>query len=759
MKFVHKALGLLLASLALSSCGGGGGNGGGFSPPANGNIVLTPQGGSTTLPLNVGGASVWSPASPYTNAVDIHWTNPDGSPVSGHDLSCSVTNLSIISIHILDDASTPQDESAVNWGNIQVHSDTGHAVCWVFSTGQAGTATLNVGGVDPITGATLSKSLTFTVQNASGPVPASVTMVPQPAGVYISGSGGNQNSVLTVTVLDGGGQPVPDPASGNGGADNVTLEIVTSDSGGAVLSANSVGGPVTSNSVSTHTVNGIATASFQAGTTQGPIQIRVTADRADNNNTNGISDPVSATGSVIVSDGKLYTLAITAPLVAPNLPLITINTLGVSDDVTGGGTTIPPNPDATLSLVVSALGTDRQGNPVLPGTPIRFGAVDEPVGAPGSAEDNVFLISSLDDGNPQEGGNVFTAPHGQFTTAGGGAGPGDALVVFGKAVDGNSDLVSAVTVQTVNSATSLTVAPVFNRNDTTGTSVDYGAVLPYLIGRAEHGNISSPQTTNDIGVAHTTLNYPVNSVGDAVAIWAQGDGVDNVTGGQRRVTDAGVLAYPGVAPATITITPQTIEGNSTAHVTVCVTDALGIALRGIQVGFQFDFSDGSGSGSVDGTANTGTFDDLTDLTGCSTGTVVTTNVAATASGGTAGVLNIAAAGQTGQVEITGPVLDTLSVTVVASNPADPAGVYTVQASGSGFSPPGQVLSCSVTVPTPFAAQTNTCTFTVAEGSTITLGAVGATGSVFAGWTGDCTNGTTPTTSVAINGDTTCTATW
>ena len=49
------------------------------------------------------------------------------------------------------------DESAIDWGNIQVHSDTGHAICWVFSTGQAGDATLNVGGVDPVTGATVSQ--------------------------------------------------------------------------------------------------------------------------------------------------------------------------------------------------------------------------------------------------------------------------------------------------------------------------------------------------------------------------------------------------------------------------------------------------------------------------------------------------------------------------------------------------------------------------------------------------------------------------
>ena len=754
MKFVHKALGLLLASAALSSCGGGGGDGhGAFEPPQASIITLTPVGGSTTLPLNVGGAATWSPSSPYSIEVDIHWTNADGSPVSGHDLSCSVTNLAVISIHILDDASTPDDESAVNWGNIQVHSDTGHAICWVFSTGQAGTATLNVGGVDPLTGASVAKTLNFTVQNASGPLPASVQMTADPPGVYFSGSNGRQSTTVSALVLDGGGNPVPDPASGNSGADNVQFEIVTNPNGGATLQANSVGGVVTGSTVVTHTVRGVATASFQSGSVQGPIQIRATADRSDNNVTNGISDPVSSTFSVIVSDGKLYSLEITSPVVAPNLPGIVINV--VDPNVTGGDGTIPPNPDATLSLTVSALGTDRQGNPVLPGTSISFGAVDEPVGAPGTAQDNEFLISGQH-GNPQEGGTLFTATDGHFVTAGGGAGPGDALIVFdhdinGNPITGNSDLVSAVTVASVSSETSLNVSSPFNRNDTTGTSVDYGAVLPYLIGRAQHGNISSPASTNDIGVAHTTLNYTVNSVGNAVAIWAQGDGIDTVTGGQRRVTDAGTLVYPGVGPATLLVSPLTIAGNSTASVTVCVTDALGIPLRGVPVGYFFSLT--GGTGSVDGNGNAGTFDRLTGTDGCTVGSATTSGIPGSSAGGDAGTLTISAAGQSQDITITAPVVHTLTLNVTATV----AGTYTLSIGGGsgGFSPPGQATSCSVTVTATTPANNALCgTFTFDEGTVVTIGATPDNTS----WTGDCT-GSPGSADVTMDGDKTCTGVW
>ncbi|MGB8377669.1 MAG: hypothetical protein WCE70_04255 [Rhodanobacteraceae bacterium] len=753
MNLVAKTLTLLLAGLALSACGGGGGDGhGAFTPPASGTITLTAT--TTMLPLNAAN-SAWFPTSPFSAEVDINWRYADGTPVSGHDLSCSISPIEVASIHILDDPTTTEDESAIDYGNVQAHSDTGHAVCYVFARGRAGTAVLTVGAVDPITSASLSSSLTFTVSSASGPLPATVTAVAQPAGIYIPGSGGIQSSVLSIAVLDGSNQPVPDPVDGNTGVDNVLVEIV-GDGGGARLSANSVAGPVSGSSVSTHSVHGVASASVQSGTLQGPLQIRVTVDRADNNVTNGIADALSTTTSVVVSDGKLYSLQITSPTIAPNLPTITINS--ISNQVTTGAGAIPPDPDATLSLAVSALATDRQGNPVIPGTPIQFGAVDEPVGAPGAPDDNQFELSGFD-GNPQEGATLFTAPGGHFTTGGGGAGPGDALIVFGKAVDGNSDLESAKTVQTVNSATSLNVASAFNRNDTTGVSVDYGAVLPYLIGRAQHGNITAQGTTDDSGIVHASLSYTVNSVGNSVAIWAQGDGIDRVTGDSRQVVDAGTLVYPGVAPATLFVSPLTIAGNSTQTINVCVNDALGIPLRGVVVGFAYEFTAG-GSGSLDGQPGSGTFAGTTGVNGCTQGTAVTSDVPSSETAMTAGTLDITAAGQSAQIMIQSPIAPptpttaTLTVTVDASGDTNP-GTYSVTISGgsSGFSPPGQQTSCATN-----ESSTQTCTFTFVVGTAVTLSASGP--NVFQGWSGDCAGaGSSTSAMLTMSGDMSCTATF
>ncbi len=233
---------------------------------------------------------------------------------------------------------------------------------------------------------------------------------------------------------------------------------------------------------------------------------------------------------------------------------------------------------------------------------------------------------------------MFTATDGLFQTAGGGAGPGDTLIVFGKAVQGNSDLESAVKIASVSSNTKLTVAAPFNLNDTTGSSVNYGPALPYVIGRAQAGNISSPSTTNDVGVASTTLNYPVSALGRAAAIWAQSNGTDTNTSNSATtiVTDAALAVFPGVAPATIIVSPDPIPGNLTTDVVVCIIDALRSPIAGVSFGFSFT-NLGVGSGSLDDIGGAGVVPQTTDASGCVVTSVKTNGIAgSTGSGGSGG---------------------------------------------------------------------------------------------------------------------------
>ncbi|HET9032191.1 MAG TPA: hypothetical protein VFN25_04725 [Dokdonella sp.] len=612
MKFPFKTLGLLLASMALASCGGGGSDGGATSAPQPGSITLTAS--RTTLPLNPGNILPY-PGSPFMAEVAFTYRNNAGVITAlTSDATFTTSSPSTISLSPPDDPSTDENEMASRVVSFNDTTNNGSYVFFATSYDVAGTSVVTASATDPATGLTVSKTLTFTVQGAP-PVPGSVNLTPSPSVIYVAGVGGVTSSTISAQVRDGANQPVPDPGS----ADNVKFEIV-GDAGGGILSAPSGSGA----NVTAKTVAGIAAVSFQSGTTlpPGPVQIRATVDRADNNVSNGISDPISATTSVAVSDGKLFGVVITSP----DLEAVTANHVFAGVDANGnpvGGL------DGTYSFTISALATDRQGNPVVPGTTIQFGVIDAPLSGFPSTGGGVFDIAG-GDGNPLEGGTAFTAPTGHFTTAGGGAGPGDTLLVFGQLVTGNFDLENARVVSSIANATNLTVTSAFNRNDTTGSSVNYGAVLPYVIGRATEANITASATTNAVGVASTTLNYPVSRLGKQTIVWAQGNAATSSV--VRTVGDIQPVRLPGVAPLTIAVSPSPLLGNTTTSVTVCVYDAFNSPLQGIFPGFSFHDL-GIGSGSIDGVSGSGNMSSATGSDGCTVGTVVTAGLSGGGSGG------------------------------------------------------------------------------------------------------------------------------
>lgn len=629
MKFFGKALGLTLAALALSSCGGGGGDGGATSAPVSGKIELSAT--TTTLPVNVWGYTPTQYGNPTQAEVTIIWRNADGSLVTGHDVAVSIapTNVAVLSCLVDGDACT--DGSAL-FGSMTIKGINGQATIFVNSFTTAGTATLTVSATDPATTRTVSNTLKFTVTSGVGPTPASIALKPSTDLVYMPSSGSNSAASLSATVMDGSGQLVPDPGSGNNVFDNLKVELV-GDVGDASLSTNSAAGSSSGKVVTTHTVHGAATIAFHAGdsTPAGPVQIRATADRADNDVDNGIQDAVTTMTSITVADGKLFSLVMTTPTTND----ITVNP--VSDNVSGG--VVPSSPDGTYSMTVSALATDRQGNPVAPGTTIEFGVVDSPMeGFPANGSGS-FPISG-NDGDPQESGTLFNAPTGHFVTAGGGAGPGDTLLVFGGnetfggygiVPPGNRDLNSARSVRNINSEISLNVTYPFNPNDDSGSSVNNGPVLPYVIGRATEGNIGASAVTDVNGVARTTLNYPVSRLGKGALIWARGSGA-SANGTPRLVTTMSAGGFAGVAPGYLLVDQTPIMGNKTVPVQVCLYDALDAPIQGAFVKFSFSGL-GAGTGSVDGVAGTGVLAEATGSDGCATALVATSGLVGGTGGG------------------------------------------------------------------------------------------------------------------------------
>ena len=448
----------------------------------------------------------------------------------------------------------------------------------------------------------------------------------------------------------------------------------------------------------TRTFNGQATASFESGTVEGTVTITVTSDRADNNVTNGIQDPVTTTLSLTVSDGKLYSIVLTSP--TPNG--LTVNT------IPGAGTPTNPtspnagprnagNNDGTYSVTISALATDRRGNPVVAGTALRFGVIDAPLFGFPNLGHGTFYLSGVD-GNPAEGGSLFTAPGGQFATAGGGAGPGDTLLVFGQLVPGNRDLQEARTVATVNSNTSLNIVNTFNPNDDTGVSVNNGPVLPYVIGRATEANIGGnsggsavQSATNEIGVATVTLNYPVTRLGKAAFIYAQGD---RPGAGTRKVTGTAGIALPGARPAAVTASTTALPGNISANLVVCLRDANNEALQGYFLRFAFHDL-GGGTGSVDNVTGTGTTATPTGVDGCLVARVRTSGLTGTDTD--AGVIFSSGDAQIVDVKITTGATAQNVVNVSPSSLSADGGTVTIRVTDSAGTPlPGLPIQVTCT---------------------------------------------------------------
>lgn len=674
--------------------------------------------------------------SPYISEVTVTWRHSNGQLVSGTStVNVSVAPTTVAGFSTLNSTAGSSTQFTTILGSGPVNLTAGVATIYVHADNVPGTAVLTVTAIDPDHGNTISSQLTITVAGAtSNNLPGAVAISQAAGGVYVSGASGPQSKLVSATVTDGNGALVANPSSGQGnnGWDNVQFQIVGPTD--ATLSAlNAAGTAQTGTTVLAATHNGVASVTFQAGTQQGAVQVKATVDRGDNNVDNGIQDPISATASVIVSDGKLYSLT----LATPGTNAILVNAVSTAATVS----VIPTNPNASYSLTISAIGTDRQGNPVVPGTVLNFGSIDTP------QSNSVFSIAGIQ-GNPLEGGTAFTATDGHFVSAGGGAGPGDTLIVIGKhsegAPAGNDDLESAVKVAAVFSNTSMNVVSPFNLNDTTGASKDNGSVLPYVVGRATIGNVSTPAATNAVGVATTTLNYPVSALGLASAVWVQGTGTDIVTSSAKTITDAALVGFPGVAPAKIVISPNPIPGDVTTSVQVCIYDAALSPLTGVVFGFNFT-NLGIGSGSVDGVSTAGKTGHATDSSGC----VITSVKTAGLTSSDTATLTFNAAGATA----TAPISASGSLLLLANPSALPGnggGVILKLVDGHGAPVPGVQLvgTCSgdpsiaitsgpgVTLPDgtspvaitanlngPNSTKTGSCTFTTSTGSpsvTVTL---------------------------------------
>lgn len=574
----------------------------------------------TTLPKNTSSSYTPFIGSPFTSSVVVQQRSLDGRfmPTANRDEGDDFTQGTmpldgVAAISILNDPESDIDEFRTLWGSIAAgRGAAGQSQFFVHALDKAGTAVFSVSYVDPLTNRAIGRSLEFNViDTASNGLPVDLTLSQDDGGLYVEGSNGRTAKPVNVQLFDGGGERALDPGGPDGSPafNNVRFEII--DNGGASdarLTANSAhGGSNSGTMVESFTVNGQSNVSVRAGSRTGVLTIRATADAHDNNVENGITDPVTASITVAISDGQLFSLTFTDP------GLVTINEIpGQSGDGAR---------DGTYGLHLSVQANDRLGNPVIPGTNVQFGLVDYPLveGSYPAGGAGVFALSG-GDGNPEEAGFTFTAPNGAFINdPDGQVEPGDSILLDGQNVPGNrdADLTLQRIVSSVTGNQSLRVERRFNPNDGTGSMRDSGPVIPYIIGRARHGAIEATAQTDERGVASVKMNYPVSQINRRVAVWAQSEGGTFSVGGSnftRTVGDITIERYYSAGETFITASPSRIPASGTSLVSICVFDEIGAPIPGALIGFSV--SGGSGSVSIDGQVGSGTVANATGFGGC-----------------------------------------------------------------------------------------------------------------------------------------------
>ena len=305
----------LLLTAVLTACGGGGGS------PGNTNVpyTITLRADKTQLPVNIApGANRASIGvyAPFTTTLYVEARKGDVPIPGGTEVfACNVAGgLSSGALYYLDGKEEHEVEIDDGMGgtikvpgayrSVTLGSNSGGNSFHFHAGDQSGVARITCSVNDPADARTVSASVDITVGTATGKA-ASIKGV---AAYDVLGRQGNTNNIRTTSaieayVLDDANQPLPAAAK-----PNLQVAIVA---GGASAGARLLSGAQSGSVVQVSTTGGVGQFALSSGASDGTILLEMTADRFDNDVTNGIQDAIVQLFAMPVSSG------IAGPAAAP----------------------------------------------------------------------------------------------------------------------------------------------------------------------------------------------------------------------------------------------------------------------------------------------------------------------------------------------------------------------------------------------------------------------------------------------------------
>jgi hypothetical protein len=551
--------------LSLTACGGGGGTS--LTEAKAPSITLTAT--SFELPVQNSGYTYPDETNRYNSRVTATVRDNKGNVVStGGAVTFTVsggkTSVGALyesdyktKVKVDNPDGTTTEHPAAFWGlPVDISGSMAQAVFQAWT--QAGTATIVATYTDP-NGQSAQASIQIKVGSAVNTgLPSSFKTNVNNLPIYITGQNKNDQAIIDTYLYDPANQLVS-----SNGSNNIQAQIIGDNLGGASLrGSNGQSGQIVKSQITGS--SGLAEITVLSGTESGNLTIRLTADGADNNVDNGIQQAVTKDLTVAISDGRVASLSFGGPYINAIKNNQTSTTLASGDAIDQG----------TYSRAISVVVQDSNGNPV-PNTPIRFGLIDSPLTAgsypdpnfspappAGAVTSTSFAIQGTK-GNPVEGGTQFDEQDGvNLVTMG--VRPLDRLILVPSAQGTQRDLLGSRIIDNLlaGSTSAVTTTTSFPYPVTPGFVDGYN--IPWVIGRAQYGNIGATATTDANGVATTFITYPVSRLDQPAILTAEADnGVSAVIGAY----------YVGVAGGTLTSSVTSVPAGATTDVTMCATDA------------------------------------------------------------------------------------------------------------------------------------------------------------------------------------------
>ncbi|CAN7250451.1 Ig domain-containing protein [Acidovorax sp. Leaf78] len=316
LKF-YKLSTILLASFA-ASCGGGGGSPGTTTEPYS----ISLRADKVQLPLNIAGARPGiGVSSPYTTTLYVEARKGSVAIPGGtaEVFGCNISGgLSSGSLYYLDGKAEHETDVTVGgvttkvpnaYRSISLASNSGGNSFHFHSGNQAGPVQITCSITDPSANRVVSTAVDIVVGAATGKASSIKGVAEFPVlGVQSNTANLRTSTAINGYVLDDANQPVPVSSKAN-----LQVAII---SGGASNGARLLSGSQSGSVLQVSTIGGVGLFSLASGTSVGTILLEMTTDRADNDVTNGIQDPIVQLYPVAVDSG------VVAGTPAPALTLV-----------------------------------------------------------------------------------------------------------------------------------------------------------------------------------------------------------------------------------------------------------------------------------------------------------------------------------------------------------------------------------------------------------------------------------------------------